>query len=90
MGPTKRIAITAATVVAILSAFLLSYMVSGKDFETIAREIPADQVPAMVDKLTKLNVPFKIGADGKSISVPKAQANAIMMTLSTELGSTKM
>jgi flagellar M-ring protein FliF len=90
MGPTKRMAVMAATVVAMVSGLLLFYMISGKDFETIARDIPADQVPMMVDKLNKLNVPFKIGSDGKSVAVPKDQANAIMMTLSTELGSSKM
>ena len=44
----------------------------------------------IVEKLNKLNVPFQLREDGKTIAVPKDLLHTTQMTLMSELGSTKI
>lgn len=90
LGPTKRMSIIAATIIGVVAAVILSFMVSGKDYQPLLTNIPNDQVSLIVEKLNKLNVPFQLRDDGKTIAVPKDLLHSTQMTLMSELGSSKI
>lgn len=90
MGPTKRMSIIAASAIAVVAAVILSFMASGKDYQPLLTNIPTEQVSLLVDKLNKLNVPFQLRDDGKTIAVPKDLLHSTQMTLMSELGSSKI
>ncbi len=90
LGPTKRMSIIAATIIGVVAAVILSFMVSGKDYQPLLTNIPNDQVSLIVEKLNKLNVPFQLREDGKTIAVPKDLLHSTQMTLMSELGSSKI
>ncbi len=90
LGPTKRMSIIAATTVAVASALVISLMVSGKDYVPLLTNVPSDQVSMIVDKLSKLNIPFQLRENGKTVAVPKDLLHSTQMTLMSEMGSTKI
>lgn len=90
MGPTKRMSIIVATAIGVVAAVILSFMASGKDYQPLLTNIPSDQTAMIMEKLNKLNVPFQIREDGKTIAVPKDLLHSTQMTLMSELGSTKI
>jgi flagellar M-ring protein FliF len=90
MGPTKRASIIAASVIALIAAIVLSFMASGKDYQPLLTNIPSEQVSMLVDKLNKINVPFQLRDDGKTIAVPKDLLHSTQMTLMSEFGSSKI
>ena len=90
LTPTKRVSVLAATIIAVLAIFLLLFMTSGKDFVPLLTNIPNDNLPQIVQKLQQKSVPFRVGADGASILVPKDLLHTTQMTIMSEMGSTKL
>lgn len=90
LGPTKRMSIIAASIIAVTALLIISFMVSGKDYVPLLTNVPSDQVSMIVEKLNKLSVPFQLREDGKTIAVPKDLLHSTQMTLMSELGSTKI
>jgi flagellar M-ring protein FliF len=90
LGPTKRMSIVAASIIAVTALLIISFMVSGKDYVPLLTNVPSDQVSMIVEKLNKLSVPFQLREDGKTIAVPKDLLHSTQMTLMSELGSTKI
>lgn len=90
LGPTKRMSVIAVGVIVMVAGVILSIMVSGKDYQVLLRNIPGDQLPLIVDKLNKLNVPFQLRDEGKSVAVPGELMHSTLMTLTAEMGSNKM
>lgn len=90
LGPTKRMSIIAASIIVVVAGALISFMISGKDYAPLLTNVPSDQVSLIVEKLNKLNVPFQLREDGKTIAVPKDLLHSTQMTLMSELGSTKI
>lgn len=90
LGPTKRMAVIAVIVVGFFAIGSVMVISSGKDYVPLLTNIPSDQVSLIVDKLNKLNVPFQLRDDGKTISVPNDLLHSTQMTLMSELGSTKL
>ncbi|MFN7825247.1 MAG: flagellar basal-body MS-ring/collar protein FliF [Pseudobdellovibrionaceae bacterium] len=90
LGPTKRLSIIAASVIAIVTLLIVSFMVSGKDYAPLFTKIPSDQVPMIIQKLNGKNVPFQLRDEGTTIAIPKDLLHSTQMALMSELGSTKM
>ncbi len=90
LGPTKRMSIIAVAIIGVVAALVISFMVSGKDYVPLLTNVPSDQVSLIVEKLNKINVPFSLRDDGKTIAVPKDLLHSTQMTLMSELGSTKI
>jgi len=90
LGPTKRLSIIAASIIATIAVVIISFMVSGKDYAPLLTNVPSDQVSMIVEKLNKLNVPFQLRDDGKTIAVPKDLLHSTEMTLMSELGSNRI
>lgn len=90
LGPTKRLSIIAVAVIGVISAVVISFMVSGKDYVPLLTNVPSDQVSVVVSKLNAMNVPFQLREDGKTIAVPRDLLHSTQMNLMSEVGSAKM
>lgn len=90
LGPTKRLSVIAATIITVVAAVVVSFMVSGKDYVPLLTNVPSDQVSVVVAKLNEKNVPFQLRDDGKTVAVPKDLLHSTQMTLMSEIGSAKI
>lgn len=90
LGPTKRLSIIAATVIAVGAVVATLFMVSGKDYVPLLTNVPSDQVSMIVGKLNQKNVPFQLRDDGKTVAVPKDLLHSTQMTLMSEVGSARI
>lgn len=90
LGPTKRMSVISAAVVAVVAIVTMTFMVSGKDYVTLLTNIPNDQISLVIEKLNSKNVPFQLKDDGKTIVVPKDLLHSTQMTLMSEMGSAKI
>lgn len=90
LGPTKRMSIIAASLIAAITMFIITMMVSGKDYAPLFTKIPSDQVPMMIQKLSEKNIPYQLRDDGTTIAVPKDLLHSTQMALMAELGSHKL
>jgi flagellar M-ring protein FliF len=82
--------IIAVGVIGVIAMLVVSFMVSGKDYVPLLTNVPSDQVALITEKLNKINVPFHLRDDGKTVAVPKDLLHSTQMTLMSELGSTKI
>lgn len=90
LGPTKRLAVIAASVITMAALAIMLIMASGKDFVPLLTNIPSEQVSTIVAKLTEKNIQFQLRDDGKTIAVSKDLLHSTQMTLMAEIGSSKM
>ncbi len=90
LGPTKRLAIIAVSIIVGLMTIILGIMLSGKDYVALFTNVPADQLPLIVAKLNEKNIQFQVRDDGNTISVSRELLHSTQMALMSELGSTKM
>jgi flagellar M-ring protein FliF len=90
LGPTKRMSVTLASLVAFVAFVMVVVMISGKDYQPLLMNIPADQLSMIVEKLNQKNVPFQLRDDGKTVVVPKDLLHTTQMALMAEMGSNKM
>ena len=90
LGPTKRMSVIAASLVAVMALIIMVVMVSGKDYTPLLTNVPSDQLSMIVEKLNQKNVPFQLRDDGKTITVPKDLLHSTQMSLMAEIGSSKI
>ena len=90
LGPTKRLALLASFLIGVLAIGSVVFMTSGKDYAVLLTNIPPDQMPSIVEKLSAKNVPYQLKEDGKTITVPKEYLHATQMQLMAEVGSARM
>ncbi len=90
LGPTKRMSIIAASMVAAIALIVMAVMMSGKDYSPLLTNVPSDQLSMIVEKLNQKNVPFQLRDDGKTVAVPKDLLHATQMSLMSEIGSNKI
>lgn len=90
LGPTKRLALLASFFIGLLAVGSVVFMTSGKDYAVLLTNIPSDQMPTIIEKLSSKNVPYQLKEDGKTITVPKELLHATQMQLMAEVGSAKM
>lgn len=90
LGPTKRMSIIAASLITVVTLFIIIMMVSGKDYAPLFTKIPSDQIPMMIQKLSEKNIPYQLRDDGTTIAVPKDLLHSTQMALMAELGSHKI
>lgn len=90
LGPTKRMAFVASSLVVVMAVGLIFFMASGKDYEVLFKNVAADQVSVIIGKLNAKQIPYRVLEDGSTITVPKDFLHATLMQLSTEVGSTNM
>ncbi|MFZ3230887.1 MAG: flagellar basal-body MS-ring/collar protein FliF [Pseudobdellovibrio sp.] len=90
LGPTKRAALLASFFIGVMTIGAVVFMASGKDYAVLLTNIPTDQVPSIIEKLSSKSIPYQLKEDGKTITVPKELLHATQMQLMSELGSSKM
>ena len=90
LGPTKRTALLASFFVAVITIGIVVFMTSGKDYAVLLSNVPADQVPTIIEKLTAKNVPYQLQDGGKTVLVPKDFLHSTQMQLMSEVGSSKL
>lgn len=90
LGPTKRFSVAIVGLIAAVSFVSIFLMMSGNEYVALLTNVPNDQMPTVIQKLTEKNVPFQLKDDGKTIAVPKELLHSTQMTLMAEIGSTKM
>jgi flagellar M-ring protein FliF len=90
IGPTKRMALTASSLVIIVALGFVGFMVSGKDYAVLLTNVPADQMPTIIGKLSSKNIPYQLKDEGKTIVVPNEFLHATQMQLMAEVGSANM
>lgn len=90
LGPTKRLSVIAVGIIVAVAAVVMTVMSSGRDYAPLFTDIPTEQVASIVAKLNEKNIPFQLGDNGKTLSVPKELLYSTQMTLMSEMGSPKM
>jgi flagellar M-ring protein FliF len=90
LGPTKKVSIIAAAIIASVAFFSITFMMSGRDYTPLLTNIPNDQLSAIIDKLNSKNVPFQLRDEGKSVVVPHDLLHSTQMMLMSELGSNRI
>lgn len=90
LTPVKRFSMLFASMIVFASAIFMAVMVSGTDYVVLMRDLPSDQTPLVVEKLRSKNIPFRMSDDGKTVYVPKELVQSTLMSLMTEMGSSKM
>lgn len=90
LGPTKRLALVASFLLGVVAIGSVAFMTSGKDYAVLLSNIPSDQVPTIIEKLSSKNIPYQLKDEGKTVTVPKEYLHATQMQLMSEVGSSKM
>lgn len=83
-------ALTASSLVIIVALGFVGFMVSGKDYAVLLTNVPADQMPTIIGKLSSKNIPYQLKDEGKTIVVPNEFLHATQMQLMAEVGSANM
>ena len=90
LGPTKRVAFIASSLIVVMALGVVSFMASGKDYSVLLTNIPADQIPVIIGKLNAKNIPYELKDESKTITVPKEYLHATQMQLMAEVGNNNM
>jgi flagellar M-ring protein FliF len=90
LGPTRKMAVIAASSITVLAIIIVFIMASGNDFAPLLTNIPSEQVSTVIQKLNEKNIPFQLRDDGKTIAVASSLLHSTQMTLMAEIGSSKM
>lgn len=90
LGPTKRMALVASVLIGFMAIGTVMFMASGKDYAVLLSNVPADQVPTIIEKLNAKNIPYQLRDEGRTVTVPKDFLHATQMQLMSEVGSAKM
>lgn len=90
LGPTKRLSIVAASAVFLIAGIMMTMMVTGKNYATLFKDIPPDQLTLIVQKLNEKNIPFQLRDEGKTVAVPQEFLHSTQMSLMAEVGSSKI
>lgn len=86
MSPMKRTSMIMAAFIVIVAFAIVGAMVSGRSFVPLLKNVPLEQMPYVVAKLTEKQVPYKIMDEGKTLAIPPEFLHATQMMLMTETG----
>ena len=71
----------------VVAIVVIALMLTKATYVPLLKNIPADQLAVVLDKLQKNNIPFSLIEDGKTISVPQELLHSAQMVMMSELGS---
>lgn len=87
LTPIKRASMLASGIIAFLAIAIIIMMTSKTNYSVLLKNVPADQIPLVIEKLKQNNVPFKLDNDAQVVSVPKALLHSAQMVIMSQLGS---
>lgn len=90
LGPTKRMSLVGAVIIAMVTIAVVIFMVSGRDYVPLFTNVPPDQATQIIDQLRKKNIPFQLTDGGATVTVPREVLHSTQMALMTELGSSRI
>lgn len=64
-------ALTASGLVIVMALGFVGFMVSGKDYAVLLTNVPADQMPTIIGKLSSKNIPYQLKDEGKNNCCPE-------------------
>lgn len=87
LTPTKRMSMIASLGIVLAAITVVSVMMSSTSYVPMMKDVSAESLPLVIEKLKSKNIPFKVEDGGKQISVPPEHVYTTQMALMTELGS---
>jgi flagellar M-ring protein FliF len=87
LTPTKRLSMIASIGVVLAAVTVVMIMMSGTSYVPMMKDVTAENLPIVIEKLKSKNIPFKVEDGGKTISVPPEHVYTTQMALMTELGA---
>ena len=87
LTPVKRLSIIGSGLAIVFTISLVLALISGTNHSVLFSNIPPDQVAVVVTQLQKLNVPFRLSDDGRTVSIPKDLLHSTQMAIMTDLGN---
>src|SRR5690606_33970897 len=90
LPPVKRASVVISSIVVFVAAVVAMFMMSGADHSILFSNVPSDQLPLIVDRLQKKNIPFRLEQDGKVVTVLTGLLYATQMNIMAEIGDTKL
>ncbi|MCH2533316.1 MAG: flagellar M-ring protein FliF [Bdellovibrionales bacterium] len=87
LTPIKRASMIMASLSFVVAIVVIALMLTKATYVPLLKNIPADQLAVVLDKLQKNNIPFSLIEDGKTISVPQELLHSAQMVMMSELGS---
>lgn len=87
LTPTKRMSMIASLGIVLAAITVVSVMMSSTSYVSMMKDVSADSLPLVIEKLKSKNIPFKVEDGGKQISVPPEHVYTTQMALMTELGA---
>lgn len=90
LTPIKRASVTASAAVIAISIGLLSVLMLGTNYVPLFTNVPAEQLPQVVEQLQKRSIPFRVSDNGATILISKELLHSTQMAIMTELGGSKV
>lgn len=90
LAPVKRASIVISGVVIIVAVVTLTMMLFGSNYIPLFTNVPSDQLPQLVEQLQKRGIPFRIGDNGSTITIPRELLHSTQMAIMTEMGGSKV
>jgi flagellar M-ring protein FliF len=87
LTPTKRLSMVASIGVVLAAITIVMVMMSGTSYVPMMKDLTAENLPIIIEKLKSKNIPFKVEDGGKTVSVPPEHVYTTQMALMTELGA---
>lgn len=86
LTPTKRMSMIASVGIVLAAITVVSVMMSGTSYVPMMKDVSADNLPIVIEKLKSKNIPFRVDEGGKAILVPPEHVYTTQMALMSELG----
>lgn len=83
-GKTQKIALLSILGIVLIVIVLLTYQFTKTEYEVAFQDLNAVDAAAIMSQLDANNISYKLGADGKSISVPSAQAAKVRVDIGSQ------
>ncbi|MCB0411247.1 MAG: flagellar M-ring protein FliF, partial [Bdellovibrionales bacterium] len=90
LTPVKRMSILASTIIFAVAIGVVSLYLSGANYVPLFTNVPSEQLALVVKQLQDKNIPFQLGDDGKTVSVPEPLLHSTQMSIMTDIGSAEI
>ncbi|MBS4028161.1 MAG: flagellar M-ring protein FliF [Ignavibacteriales bacterium] len=81
---TQQRVLGAFVLVAVIVGFVGLVVFSGPTYQTLYSNLPKEEAAQIIKKLDEKNIPYKLDDDGKTIKVPDAERDKLLISLAGE------
>ncbi len=90
LTPVKRLSITGAAAIGVITLGILTVMMSGANYVPLFTNVPASQLPQVVDQLQRKSIPFRLSDSGTTVLIAKELLHSTQMAIMTEMGGSNV